>query len=347
MVCRERAPDPFLTHWTNGWGCSFLFHPFERLPRLVRAWNRARRVGRGMPSEDRTTRNAPAVAALIAVALLPALLTVYFSFQSGGYFPGAPALVAAQLALLVALRIAIGRRPLEGVSAGAARRHRRAQLLRGVGARVNGMVGFAGAGGSRVRPRARVPARARAVREPPVLGAPGALDGVCARRRDLRSLRGGVPVSHDAGPDQRHRRAAAEPPLLSARLLEHARPARRARRDPLRAPRLCLARPLDGSRGRRGGDPAPHSHALLHVLARRDLGDARRRRGVRRRGPAARPPRGRARHGAADDRRADGDQPGERADVEAAGSRPTRSPRATGPRSSCSVACWRPAPFAP
>ena len=71
-----------------------------------------------MPSEDRTTWNAPAVAALIAAALLPALLTIYFSFQSGGYFPGAPALVAAQLALLVALRIAIGRRPLEGVSAG-------------------------------------------------------------------------------------------------------------------------------------------------------------------------------------------------------------------------------------
>ena len=58
------------------------------------------------------------MAALIAAALLPALLTIYFSFQSGGYFPGAPALVAAQLALLVALRIAIGRRPLEGVSAG-------------------------------------------------------------------------------------------------------------------------------------------------------------------------------------------------------------------------------------
>jgi hypothetical protein len=71
-----------------------------------------------MTSEDRTAWNAPALAGLIAAALLPALLTIYFSFQSGGYFPGAPALVAAQLALLLALRIALGRRPLEGVSAG-------------------------------------------------------------------------------------------------------------------------------------------------------------------------------------------------------------------------------------
>jgi O-Antigen ligase len=67
-------------------------------------------------SDDRTAWNAPALAALIAAALLPALLTIYFSFQSGGYFPGAPALIGAQLALLLALRIALARRPLEGVS---------------------------------------------------------------------------------------------------------------------------------------------------------------------------------------------------------------------------------------
>ncbi|MGH2799593.1 MAG: hypothetical protein ACRDM0_18435, partial [Thermoleophilaceae bacterium] len=50
-----------------------------------------------------------------SVALLPGLLTVYFSFKSGGYFPGATALVAAELAALVALRLAFARRPLEGV----------------------------------------------------------------------------------------------------------------------------------------------------------------------------------------------------------------------------------------
>ena len=69
-----------------------------------------------MDCDDRIARNAPALVALIAAALLPALLTVYFSFQSGGYFPGAPALVAAQLALLLALRVALARRPLAGVS---------------------------------------------------------------------------------------------------------------------------------------------------------------------------------------------------------------------------------------
>ncbi len=66
--------------------------------------------------EPKTARSAPAAAALIAVALVPGLLTVYFSLQSGGYFPGAPALVAAQLAGLIALRFALAKRPLEGVS---------------------------------------------------------------------------------------------------------------------------------------------------------------------------------------------------------------------------------------
>jgi O-antigen ligase len=63
-----------------------------------------------------TSRSAPATVALIAVALIPGLLTLYFSFQSGGYFPGAPALVAAQLAGLIALRLVLARKPLEGVS---------------------------------------------------------------------------------------------------------------------------------------------------------------------------------------------------------------------------------------
>ena len=69
-----------------------------------------------MENEPKTARSGPATAALIAVALVPGLLTVYFSFQSGGYFPGAPALVAAQLASLIGLRLALARRPLEGAS---------------------------------------------------------------------------------------------------------------------------------------------------------------------------------------------------------------------------------------
>jgi hypothetical protein len=68
----------------------------------------------GAPLQN--SRSATATVALIAAALVPGLLTVYFSFQSGGYFPGAPALVAAQLAGLIALRLVLARRPLEGLS---------------------------------------------------------------------------------------------------------------------------------------------------------------------------------------------------------------------------------------
>ena len=69
-----------------------------------------------MGAPPQTARRAPATAALIVIALVPGLLTVYFSLQSGGYFPGASALVAAQLAGLLGLRLVLARRPLEGVS---------------------------------------------------------------------------------------------------------------------------------------------------------------------------------------------------------------------------------------
>jgi hypothetical protein len=52
---------------------------------------------------------------LLAAAVLPGALTAYFSFQSGGYFPGAPALVAAELLVLTALYLALARRPLASV----------------------------------------------------------------------------------------------------------------------------------------------------------------------------------------------------------------------------------------
>ena len=51
----------------------------------------------------------------MAAAALPGALTVYFSFQSGGYFAGAPALVAAELLVLIALYLALARRPLASV----------------------------------------------------------------------------------------------------------------------------------------------------------------------------------------------------------------------------------------
>ncbi len=52
---------------------------------------------------------------LVAYAALPGALTVFLCFRSGGFFPGVTALVAAQLALLLAWRISVARRPLEGV----------------------------------------------------------------------------------------------------------------------------------------------------------------------------------------------------------------------------------------
>ena len=69
-----------------------------------------------MDNQANPTFTRAASVSLAAGALLPGALTVYFSFESGGYFPGAPALVAAQLAGLIALRLALARRPLAGVS---------------------------------------------------------------------------------------------------------------------------------------------------------------------------------------------------------------------------------------
>ncbi len=51
----------------------------------------------------------------MAAAVLPGALTAYFSAQSGGYFPGAPALVAAELLVLTAAYLALVRRPIASV----------------------------------------------------------------------------------------------------------------------------------------------------------------------------------------------------------------------------------------
>ena len=48
-------------------------------------------------------------------ALLPAALTLYLGFQSGGFYPGATSLAAAEVAVVVALWFALARRPLAGV----------------------------------------------------------------------------------------------------------------------------------------------------------------------------------------------------------------------------------------
>ena len=62
---------------------------------------------------DKLNSNGIALAALLT---LPAALVVYFAFNSGGYFPGAPAFVAAGLCIVLLLRCLFGR-PFEGINA--------------------------------------------------------------------------------------------------------------------------------------------------------------------------------------------------------------------------------------
>jgi hypothetical protein len=60
----------------------------------------------------------PRRAAIVVIALIPGVLTAYFSFESGGYFAGAPALVAAELLVLIGLWFALAKGPLDGAGRG-------------------------------------------------------------------------------------------------------------------------------------------------------------------------------------------------------------------------------------
>lgn len=51
-----------------------------------------------------------------AGAAVPAVLLLFFSFSSGGFFPGAPALAALVLAVALVLRLTLARQPLAGCS---------------------------------------------------------------------------------------------------------------------------------------------------------------------------------------------------------------------------------------
>ncbi len=57
--------------------------------------------------------------AQVALALVPGALVLYTGFSGGGYFAGTPAVAAAALAVLLALRVALAERPFAGLS----RRH--------------------------------------------------------------------------------------------------------------------------------------------------------------------------------------------------------------------------------
>ena len=64
---------------------------------------------------DSCRRAAPGVG-YVAAVLLPGLLTLYLALHSGGYFPGATSLLAAEAAILLAARLLVVRRPLAGAS---------------------------------------------------------------------------------------------------------------------------------------------------------------------------------------------------------------------------------------
>lgn len=81
--------------------------PQDQLPATERS---------GPPPEQTEAVLAPILARLGTVALvaLPAILTVYLAFHSGGFFPGPPGLVAVVLAQILVLRTTLAERPLAG-----------------------------------------------------------------------------------------------------------------------------------------------------------------------------------------------------------------------------------------
>jgi O-Antigen ligase len=65
-------------------------------------------------TEDGRRPLTAATAAAVAVACGPAAISAYLAFRSGGYFAGAPAIVAIVLALALVLRLMLADRPFEG-----------------------------------------------------------------------------------------------------------------------------------------------------------------------------------------------------------------------------------------
>ena len=66
-------------------------------------------------SDVRRRQNLEEAGWLLAM-FLPGALTVFLGFRSGGFYVGATSLAAAEMALVVSLRFALARRPLQGVS---------------------------------------------------------------------------------------------------------------------------------------------------------------------------------------------------------------------------------------
>jgi Flp pilus assembly protein TadB len=69
------------------------------------------------PTASEVVRPAAVIERLwLVVMLLPGALTLFLSFRSGGFYLGAASLAAAEMAIVVGLRFALARRPLQGIS---------------------------------------------------------------------------------------------------------------------------------------------------------------------------------------------------------------------------------------
>src|SRR5579875_3564338 len=71
---------------------------------------------RRIPAEPVELARVARIAGAVVLAALPGLLTVYLSFNSGGFFAGAQGAVVAVLATTVAVRMAVLREPFAGFS---------------------------------------------------------------------------------------------------------------------------------------------------------------------------------------------------------------------------------------
>jgi O-antigen ligase len=71
-------------------------------------------VDQSFPAREGRRPSTAAVALTAAIAAGPAAFTAYLAFRSGGYFAGAPAIVAVILAVALVLRLMLAEKPFEG-----------------------------------------------------------------------------------------------------------------------------------------------------------------------------------------------------------------------------------------
>src|ERR1700760_2782320 len=70
--------------------------------------------GHGGDATAAWSRLTPARVGVACAVIGPAAITAYLAFRSGGYFAGAPAIVAIVLAVALVLRLMLAERPFEG-----------------------------------------------------------------------------------------------------------------------------------------------------------------------------------------------------------------------------------------